>query len=156
MRVIGVLLILFGVVLCLTIVGIGFGIILILVGGVLVAVGGRKKVVIHNVVTVSNILPEARAYQPEYQPQRREPVVETALAQIPPTPSLAAPTETYDKKKWQTLVRYDDDLRLAAAKVKVFGVAWEDELAEDYLKINDKTYLPKIVERILADATKPS
>ena len=95
-----------------------------------------------------------KANQPEYQPERREPVGVTTLPPVATTPSLAAPVETYDKKKWQTLIRYDDDLRAAAERVRGFGQMWEDDLAEEFLKINDKTYLPKIVERIVGDATK--
>jgi hypothetical protein len=51
-------------------------------------------------------------------------------------------------------VRYDDDLRAAAERVRGFGGIWEDELAEEFLRINDKTYLPKIVDRIVLDASK--
>jgi hypothetical protein len=68
MRIAGVILILVGFVLCLTIIGIGFGIVMILVGAVLVAVGGRRKVIIHNTVTVSNIATEARSHQPTLEP----------------------------------------------------------------------------------------
>jgi Family of unknown function (DUF5362) len=54
MRVLGAILIVIGLICCLTIIGAIFGIPMILIGIVLVALGGRRKTVINNVVTVSN------------------------------------------------------------------------------------------------------
>ena len=54
MRVLGGILIVLGLILCLTIIGAFFGIPMILIGIVLVALGGRRKTIIQNVVTVTN------------------------------------------------------------------------------------------------------
>ena len=54
MRIVGVILVLLGLVLCFTIIGIFFGIPMILIGITLIALGGRRKTIIQNVVTVSN------------------------------------------------------------------------------------------------------
>jgi hypothetical protein len=150
MRIIGTIFILLGLVLCASVVGAGAGILMILIGAILVAAGRKRRVVINNTVTVVNTLPEGHVYQSAHQPQRREPVI---LPPVITSAAIAAPVDTYDKKKWQTLVRYDDDLSTAADKVRVFGPMWEDELAAEFLSINDKTYLPKIVDRIVSNAT---
>ena len=53
MRIFGGVLILIGLLVCLTIVGIPFGIILILVGAAMCIFGGSRRTVINNVVQVS-------------------------------------------------------------------------------------------------------
>ncbi len=57
----------------------------------------------------------------------------------------------YDRKKWLALVRYDPDIATVAKQLEPLGEKWIDECASSYLVLNDKAYLPKIVERILLD-----
>jgi hypothetical protein len=153
MRLLGTVFILLGLVFCATIAGAAVGILMILVGAVLVGAGRKRKMVINNSVTVVNNLPEGLIYQSNYKPQRREPVEDVRLPPIITSTAIAAPVDAYDKRKWQSLVRYDDDLCAAVDAVRGFGPIWEDELAVEYLSINDKTYLPKIIERIVSNAT---
>jgi uncharacterized protein DUF5362 len=89
MRIIGVILVLIGLVLCFTIIGIFFGLPMILIGIVLIALGGRRKTIIQNVVTVSNapyagqpqdssanLAPQARLQTPPLQiPEAREQIL---------------------------------------------------------------------------------
>lgn len=153
MRILGTILILVGLLLCFTLVGAIFGIPMMIAGCILVGVGGRRKVVINNTVTVSNAVPAGASPPENYPSVRRDRVVEPPLPRLgSTTASLPPPVDTFDRKRWLSLIRYDEELRSAAETVRVYGSKWEDELAEDYLRINDRTYLPKIVERIVSEA----
>jgi len=149
MRILGAILIVLGLLLCLTVIGILVGIPLMLIGAVLVAVGGRRKVVIHNTVSVSNAAGPAPALASDpAAPLRREPAFSQTLPDPQPVlATLPAPAaEAYDKRKWESLVKYDEEIRTAAERIRPFGQKWEDELADAYLRINDKAYLKAIAE----------
>jgi hypothetical protein len=60
----------------------------------------------------------------------------------------------FDVEKWNALLRYDDDIAKVAEKLRPLGDKWVDELARAYLVLNDKQYLPSIVQKIIADARK--
>ncbi len=59
---------------------------------------------------------------------------------------------SFDRTKWQALIRFDDEISAAAAVVRRLGGRWEDELARTYLQLNDKSYLELIVKKLLDDA----
>lgn len=80
---------------------------------------------------------------------RRQPISQAPRA-IQSAPSA------YDKSKWETLVKYDDDIRSAVERVRPFGDSYEDELAQAYLSVNDKNYLEPIVKKVLQDAQSHS
>jgi Putative peptidoglycan binding domain len=82
MRIVGVILVLMGLVLCFTIIGIFFGIPMILTGIVLIALGGRRKTIIQNVVTVSNA---------PYVRQPQDSSLDPAPRAHPQSPSSEAP-----------------------------------------------------------------
>jgi hypothetical protein len=81
MVIFGVLLILFGFLCCLTIVGAILGIPLMLVGVVCVAVGGRRRTVIQNVVHVTNA-PDYRPAQPSMAPPSPAVMPQTLAPQV--------------------------------------------------------------------------
>jgi hypothetical protein len=58
----------------------------------------------------------------------------------------------YDKTKWNALLKYDDQIALVAEKLKPLGQRWVDEFASSYLALNDKSYLPQLVHKIIAAA----
>ena len=153
MRVAGVILIVFGWLLCLSVVGAFFGVPMFIIGIVLVAMGGRKTT-ITNVVTVQTA-PGSRS---EFDMRTTDNNYPSAVARSQPSlpqsriEAIQAPVSSYDRNKWQTLVKYDDDLRGAAERVRPFGDIYEDELAEAYLAVNDKTYLESIVKKVVQDA----
>jgi hypothetical protein len=155
MRILGAILIVVGLVFCLTIIGLGIGLFLIFVGIILFAVGGRRKTIITNVVNVH--APAAHVAVPE--------TVTPAYREINPTRQLSPSIGTYvehqsdgdyDKRKWQALLKYDPDIGQVAEKLRSLGDYWVDEFAKSYLAINDKTYLPNIVSKIIADARSDS
>jgi hypothetical protein len=98
MRIIGVILILIGLVLCFTIIGIFFGVPMILIGIVLIALGGRHKTIIQNVVTVSNA---PYAGQPQGSGANLAPQaqLQTAPLQIPEAREQILPPDQGPKEK---------------------------------------------------------
>jgi uncharacterized protein len=64
--------------------------------------------------------------------------------------TVGAPS--FDRQKWNALVQYDSDISVAADKVRPLGTRWMDEFAAGFLVLNDKSYLPSIVESILKRA----
>jgi hypothetical protein len=55
--------------------------------------------------------------------------------------------------RWEALVRYDDEIRAAAAKLFPFGDVWVDKLGEAFFALNeDRKYLPNIVDQLVKEA----
>jgi hypothetical protein len=61
---------------------------------------------------------------------------------------------TFDRTKWNALVKYDDDIGRVAEEVRKLGDKWVDVLAADYLALGDKSYLPQIIRKILEDSAR--
>jgi hypothetical protein len=64
--------------------------------------------------------------------------------------------ESFDREKWNALLEYDDLIAEIARKLRPLGQKWLDEFAASYLAINDKSYLPVIVQKIIAKAKAES
>ena len=168
MRILGGLLFIFGFLISLSIVGAIFGVPMMMLGVICMIFGGRgRKTVINNVVSVNS--PPA-ALPSEMQPtfaggapelDRREPVIEQRAR-----PALAPPDrgydrepelktinpDPYDRAKWRALVEYDSDIARVVSALSPYGQKYVDQLATAYLALNDKEYLPMIVQKILAAA----
>jgi hypothetical protein len=55
--------------------------------------------------------------------------------------------------RWEALVRFDDEIREAAAKLIPFGPLWVARLGEAFLALHeDRRYLPNIVARLTEEA----
>jgi len=178
LRMIGGILVLIGLLFCFSIIGAFIGIPMMIVGGILCAVGGRRKTVITNVVQVSNApgIPGNHFSSQEAQaPVRyldREPsLMPPVLKELnPPRSTLDNPNRgyraastiehdineatghSYDRAKWNALVEYDPDIGRIAAALKPFDQKYMDQFASAYLAINDKSYLAVIVQKVLASA----
>ena len=96
MRIVGIVFIVLGFLISLSIVGAVFGIPMMLLGAVFAGVGGRRKVVINNTVTVANTSPAEPRYQVEPNSAAKAPVRDLTSVS---SPVLAAPANAYDKKK---------------------------------------------------------
>jgi hypothetical protein len=178
MIILGIILIIFGLFLCLTIIGAPIGLFLIFLGVICLAIGAvsRRRTVITNVVQVSNVpghqqaqvpiddveirLPRMRTIEP---PMRAAPVLESVPGDRRPSPffieSSAQETVSgqgkeysYDRKKWNALVEYDEDIARVAQALEPYGNKYVDQFAAAYLALNDKQYLPVIVKKIIAFA----
>jgi hypothetical protein len=157
MRIFGVILIIVGLLVCLTIIGIPFGLFLIFVGVLLVIFGSRRRTVITNVVQVSTT-PSHQSLTMEsdsnghhvISPPRQPPIIDIAPRRQPARiPSSG--TDDYDHAKWDALVTYDDDIAQVEKRLKVLGQQWVDKFAKAYLAINDKSYIPIILNKIVAE-----
>jgi hypothetical protein len=87
--------------------------------------------------------------------QSVSPDLEPTTATTPPpraSPPPPPPPKPYDVEKWETLVKYDDDIAMVVQKLGPLGQKWIDELARSYLAINDKKYLLPIVQKIIRAA----
>jgi len=55
--------------------------------------------------------------------------------------------------RWEALVRFDDEVREAAEKLRPFGLAFVDELGEAFMALReDRKYLPNIVRGLAEKA----
>ncbi len=178
LRIIGGTLVLFGLLLCFSIIGAFIGIPMMIVGAILCAVGGRRKTVITNVVQVSNI-PGAPGnhfsthddHTPARYLEREPPLVRPAMKELNPPRAVLdnphrrhmaesaiehdrdePPRRSYDRAKWDALVEYDPDIARIVAALKPYDQKYTDQFASAYLAINDKSYLAVIVQKVLATA----
>ncbi len=143
------------------------------VGFVLFVVGavGRRKTVITNVVQVSNTPGQGmQANIPlDYNEQRSTPMrtVEPRVdlprsrdesRMISPPVIDVTPREPqaqnagYNRAKWKALVQYDPDISRVVKALEGYDQKYTDEFATAYLTLNDKAYLPMIVNKILETA----
>jgi hypothetical protein len=58
----------------------------------------------------------------------------------------------YDLKKWQALLHYDADIKRVADALAPYGQRYLDQFAAAFMAINDKNYLPQIIQTILSTA----
>lgn len=68
----------------------------------------------------------------------------------PPSPVDEVPT--YDLVRWNALVQYDADIKRIVDAFTPFGQKYIDEFAQAFMALNDKNYVPQIIEKILATA----
>jgi hypothetical protein len=166
MRIVGALLVLAGLLLCLTVIGIPFGIFLIFVGIICAALGSRRRVVVNNVVQVAatpganmqaNVTDDRRSPFRTIEPSMHRP---EPLVDVTPRPAEPALTNEsrpgFDKAKWSALVEYDPEIARVVGVLQPYGQKYVDQLAAAYLAINDKDYLPMILQKIVDSARKES
>ncbi|MCT2581123.1 MAG: hypothetical protein E5X23_08465 [Mesorhizobium sp.] len=60
----------------------------------------------------------------------------------------AAPAHTYDKAKWEVLKEVDNDISRSSAMALQLGAKYEQILAEKYLTLGDKSYLPALLTKL--------
>jgi hypothetical protein len=165
-RIFGAILFILGFLISLSIIGAIIGVPLMGVGVLLMILGGgRRKVVINNVVSVNGppaALPvelQPAAAQPQRSWGRQDPLLaQPERVGLPPPPQYREPElrtinpDPYDKAKWKALVEYDPDISRVVTALSPYGQKYVDQLAIGYLALNDKNYLPMIVQKILATA----
>jgi hypothetical protein len=130
MRIFGIILILIGLLICLTIVGIPIGLGFMLIGAICAAFGGRRRTIITNVVQVSNT-PGAQQAQVPFdgdglelrhvgssrpEPRLINSLPSTSERTLPPivveqVGNASAKNYDYDRHKWNALVEYDEDIK---------------------------------------------
>ena len=68
----------------------------------------------------------------------------------PPNPM----SHSFDEERWKSLVENDPDLSSLVSILAPYGQKYVDQLARAYLVLNDKVYLPIIIEQIVTSARK--
>lgn len=74
-----------------------------------------------------------------------------ALAFMGDAPAEASPASSavaLDLRRWHALVDVDPEIAAAAAEVRQHGTYYENVLAEKYLVLNEKVYLPTLVAKV--------
>jgi uncharacterized membrane protein YqaE (UPF0057 family) len=79
-----------------------------------------------------------------------------ADASKPASERSSPPERSYDERKWRALIRFDDEIAAAAKRARGFGADCEDELARSYLRLNDKSYLDALLDKIAKEARAQS
>lgn len=64
----------------------------------------------------------------------------------------AASGQDFNRAKWSTLLEVDPEIREAADEVGKLGPRYVEQLAYKYLSVDDKSYLPAIVDSIVRAA----
>src|SRR5258708_2751323 len=62
--------------------------------------------------------------------------------------------QSYDEQRWRLLLSADEDIRRLTTILAHYGQSYVDEFAAAYLALNDKQYLPMIVEQLVASAMR--
>ena len=63
---------------------------------------------------------------------------------------------SYDRREWRALLSSDADISRLAKVLESYGQEYVDEFAAAYLAVNDKEYLPAILQKIVASASRDS
>jgi hypothetical protein len=68
--------------------------------------------------------------------------------------TVVARSPNFDRARWDALLKHDPQIRLIADRFRVLGQEWADKFALSYLATNDRSYLPILVRKIVADARR--
>ena len=158
LRIAGWILLVVGLVLCLSVVWAPLGLLMMGVGLVSLQVAEQKQRKARTAVASAN----AGADKPMEEsaiPRPKEPRVFREPAPIPVAPSgvpelaeLRAPTYGYDREEWRRLVESDPDLAQLASVLGDYGQQYVDAFARNYLPAPNKSRIAGIVDGIIAKA----
>jgi hypothetical protein len=156
MRIAGWVLLLAGVVLCLSVAWAALGFLLMGIGLVALQVAERtrRKAEKSAANAVADARPEPAATFAEASAAPAEHATVGAEAPLLPAPEAVrnADDSAYDRDAWRLLVQSDPDLAQLAAVLADYGQHYVDEFAGSYLAQPDKSRLGAIVNEIIANA----
>jgi len=155
MRIWGWLLLVGGLLLCVSILWAAPGFFCMGLGLIFLQIAERKR---------------RKAKSAAWSSDQSEPQAEQA--QIPEATWAVVPPETeedagagrenvtglhsYDRQEWRALLSSDADISRLAKVLESYGQKYVDEFAAAYLALNDKDYLPAILRNIVASASRDS
>ena len=147
MRVFGATALVIGFLLCVSIAwaavgffAMGFGLIFLLIAE------ERKK--------ASALRPESSKIEPSTTGPPQPITATTSTANIRQEVALREMGKWSEMDKWSCLVANDEDLSRIVKILEPFGQKYVDQLAGAYIVFDDKTYLPTILDLIVASARK--
>jgi len=153
MRILGWLLLLGGLLLCVSILWAAPGFVCMGLGLIFLQIAEQKR---------RSAKSAASPYDQSEPHVEQAPIPEAAWAVIPPETDedAGAGRETglhsYDRQKWRALLSSDADISRLAKALQPYGQKYVDEFAAAYLALNDKDYLPMILRQIIASARRDS
>jgi hypothetical protein len=158
MRILGWLLLVGGLLLCVSMLWAAPGFFCMGLGLIFLQIAEQKRRRAKSAASLSN------QSEPRVEPP---PLQELTPAIVPPKAgqeeriereqrSNAAGLHSYDKQRWRALLSSDADISRVAAALAPYGQKYVDELAAAYLAVNDKDYLPMILRKIIASAARDS
>jgi hypothetical protein len=153
-RIAGWILLLAGLVLCLSVAWAPIGFLLMGVGLVALQVAEQNRRRAEPALVADS---ESFDLPPEAvtTPRTEEPMVQREIAPAPArriTRRFDPDRSSYDREAWRRLVESDPDLAQLTAVLSDFGPQYVDELATSYLADPDKSRLGAIVDGIIAKA----
>ena len=156
MRILGWLLLVGGLLLCVSILWAAPGFFCMGLGLIFLQIAERKKRKAKSAAWSSD--------QSEPQAEQAQ-IREANWAVVPPEieegdagagrESVTGPY-SYDRREWRALLSSDADISRLANVLESYGQKYVDEFAAAYLALNDKDYLPAILRKIVASASRDS
>lgn len=163
MRIAGWLLLIVGTLLCVSIVWATIGFLMMGLGLICLLIAEKRTKRATTVVKPARptAQPPATTREPRFEPFELRPapkptatpaaraaVVASTIARIRQDHS------SYDAEQWNALVGSDPDIARLVEALAPYGRQYVDELATVYLALDDKNYLPDIVDEIVASARR--
>jgi len=150
MRILGWLLLLGGLLLCVSVLWAAPGFFCMGLGLIFLQIAERKR---------RSAKSAALPYDQSEPQVEQAPIPEVTQALIPDEDAGAGRENvtglySYDRQKWRALVSSDADISRLAKALQPYGQKYVDEFAAAYLALNDKDYLPMILRQIIASARR--
>jgi len=150
MRILGWLLLLGGLLLCVSVLWAAPGFFCMGLGLIFLQIAERKR---------RSAKSAALPYDQSEPQVEQAPIPEVTQALIPDEDAGAGRGNvtglySYDRQKWRALVSSDADISRLAKALQPYGQKYVDEFAAAYLALNDKDYLPMILRQIIASARR--
>jgi hypothetical protein len=155
MRILGWLLLVGGLLLCVSILWAAPGFFCMGLGLIFLQIAERKRRKAKSAASPSD----------QSEPQTEQaPIPESTRAVVPPQgeeygeagrENVTGPC-SYDRREWRALLNSDADISRLANVLASYGQKYVDEFAAAFLAVNDKEYLPAILQKIVASASRDS
>src|SRR5882724_5881735 len=155
MRILGWLLLVGGLLLCVSVLWAAPGFFCMGLGSIFLQIAERKRRRAESTASASD----------QSDPQAEQaPIPDATWTRLPPQidEDAGAGREnvtglySYDRQEWRALLSSDADILRLAKVLEPYGQKYLDEFAAAYLALNDKDYLPMILRQIIASARRDS
>jgi hypothetical protein len=153
LRIAGWILLVLGLVLCLSVVWAPLGLLMLGVGLILLQVAEQKRRKARTAAAPANAGAD-KPMEVSAIPRPKEPRVfrEPAPIQVAPGGAPEVARHGYDKEEWRRLVESDPDLAQLASVLGDYGQQYVDAFARNYLEAPNKNRIAGIVDGIVASA----